>query len=125
MVLVVGETGTGKGLVARALHLQSARARGPFIELNCTALPENLVEEQLFGRERLASSGADERWPGLIAAAERNAKRGSGDVALFETGTVTLPDPEAPAAPGAIWPNWPAMPKMRAGLTVIAAMAEA
>lgn len=70
VVLVVGETGTGKGLVARALHLQSARARGPFIELNCTALPENLVEEQLFGRERLASSGADERWPGLIAAAD-------------------------------------------------------
>ena len=70
VVLVVGETGTGKELVARALHLGSARARGPFVELNCTALPESLAEDQLFGHERGAFTDAREPRPGLIEAAD-------------------------------------------------------
>jgi DNA-binding NtrC family response regulator len=69
VVLVIGETGTGKELVARALHLESSRASGPFIELNCTALPENLIEDQLFGHERGAFTDARDSRPGLIEAA--------------------------------------------------------
>jgi len=70
VVLVIGETGAGKELVARALHLESRRAAGPFIELNCTALPENLIEDQLFGHERGAFTDARESRPGLIEAAD-------------------------------------------------------
>lgn len=68
-VLVIGETGTGKELVAQALHRGSARAQGPFIELNCTTLPAHLVEDELFGHERGAFTDARERKLGLIEAA--------------------------------------------------------
>ncbi|MFO1073986.1 MAG: sigma-54 dependent transcriptional regulator [Geminicoccaceae bacterium] len=70
VVLVTGETGTGKELVARALHVESSRAARPFVELNCTALPENLIEDQLFGHERGAFTDAREQRQGLIEAAE-------------------------------------------------------
>jgi two-component system, NtrC family, response regulator AtoC len=70
VVLVIGETGTGKELVARALHLDSARAQAPFIELNCTMLPEQLAEDQLFGHERGAFTDAREPRAGLIEAAD-------------------------------------------------------
>lgn len=69
-VLVIGETGTGKQLVARALHLGSVRGGRPFVELNCTALPETLVEDQLFGHDRGAFTDASETRTGLIEAAE-------------------------------------------------------
>jgi two-component system response regulator AtoC len=70
LVLVTGESGTGKQVIARMLHEGSARAAGPFIELNCSAIPENLVESELFGHERGAFSDARERKLGLVEIAE-------------------------------------------------------
>ena len=68
--LVNGPTGAGKELVARALHQQSPRAAGPFVPVNCAALPENLVESALFGHRKGAFTGADTEEKGLFRAAE-------------------------------------------------------
>jgi two-component system response regulator AtoC len=70
VVLIMGESGTGKQLIARMLHERSSRAAGPFIELNCSAIPETLVESELFGHERGAFSDARERKPGLVEIAD-------------------------------------------------------
>jgi Nif-specific regulatory protein len=69
-VLLTGESGTGKGQLARAIHDNSPRAPGPFVELNCAAIPATLVESELFGSRTGAHSGADRDRPGKVAAAE-------------------------------------------------------
>jgi len=69
-VLVVGETGTGKELAARAVHDQSDRAEKPFVAINCGALPENLIESELFGHRKGAFTGADEQRQGLFEVAD-------------------------------------------------------
>lgn len=83
-VLIRGETGTGKGLLCRAIHCSSQRAEGPFIELNCTAIPETLLEAELFGHEKGAYTDAKERKLGLLELANK------GTIFLDEVGNMSL-----------------------------------
>ena len=69
-ILINGESGTGKEVVAKAIHNQSPRAKKPFIAINCTAIPENLLESELFGHAKGAFTGAHERKKGLFEEAE-------------------------------------------------------
>jgi PAS domain S-box-containing protein len=70
-VLITGETGTGKELIARTIHGSSHRRSRPWVDINCAALPENLVESELFGYEKGAFSGADASKPGLFELADK------------------------------------------------------
>jgi transcriptional regulator with PAS, ATPase and Fis domain len=82
-VLLLGETGVGKTLAAKELHARSTRARGPFLRINCAALPEALLEAELFGYERGAFTGATQSKPGLFETAEK------GTVLLDEVGEMS------------------------------------
>ncbi len=83
-VLLGGESGVGKELIARAVHQRSRRAAGPFIKINCTAIPENLLESELFGYEKGAFTGATASKPGKFELADK------GSLFLDEIGDVPV-----------------------------------
>jgi two-component system response regulator AtoC len=83
-VLITGESGTGKGVVARLIHQQSTRAEGPFIPVNCGAIPENLVESEFFGHTKGAFTGADRARKGLFLEAD------GGTIFLDEIGELPM-----------------------------------
>ncbi len=83
-VLILGESGSGKEVLARAIHHYSARSQKPWVDLNCGALPEHLIESELFGHERGAFSGADSAKPGLFELAHQ------GTIFLDEIGELDM-----------------------------------
>ena len=83
-VLITGETGTGKEVVARLVHAYSQRAKAPFIAFNCASTPKDMLDSQLFGHRRGAFTGAVENFPGIVRAADR------GSLLLDEIGDMPL-----------------------------------
>ena len=84
-VLLIGETGTGKGLLARMIHIHSNRCEAPFISVHCGAIPDTLLESELFGHEKGAFTGAVRQKPGKFEMAR------TGTIFLDEIGTITPP----------------------------------
>lgn len=84
-ILILGESGTGKELIAHLIHENSLRASGPFIPVDCTSLPENLLEGELFGHERGAYTGAFSSKPGIVEYAD------GGTILLDEIAELSLP----------------------------------
>ena len=84
-VLILGESGTGKELIARAIHHLSQRANAPFVAINCAAVPKDLIENELFGHEKGAFTGAHEIKPGKFELAEK------GTIFIDEIGDMALP----------------------------------
>jgi len=84
-ILITGETGTGKDVLAEAIHQASDRAKGPFVKVNCGALPETLLESELFGHQKGAFTGAVENKPGRFRLAH------NGSLYLTEIGDLPLP----------------------------------
>jgi len=84
-VLILGESGTGKEMVAKAIHRQSVRRKKPFVALNCSAIPQNLIESELFGHERGAFTGAHAQRRGLVETAS------AGTLFLDEIGDLPAP----------------------------------
>ena len=83
-VLVTGESGTGKELIARAIHKNSLRASQPFVAVNCSAIPENLIESELFGHEKGSFTGASQQRIGYFEQCDR------GTIFLDEIGDMPL-----------------------------------
>jgi two-component system, NtrC family, response regulator len=84
-VLILGESGTGKEMVAKAIHQRSGRKEGPFVAINCSAIPETLMESELFGHEKGTFTGAHQQRKGRIESAN------GGTLFLDEIGEVSLP----------------------------------
>ncbi len=84
-ILVTGESGTGKELIAKLLHTESYRSKGPFVAINCSAIPENLLESELFGFAKGSFTGAVDKKIGLFEEAE------NGTIFLDEIGDLSLP----------------------------------
>lgn len=82
-ILILGESGTGKGMLASAIHYNSSRKEGPFIQINCATLVENLLESELFGHEKGAFTGAIKRKPGKFELADK------GTIFLDEIGEIS------------------------------------
>src|SRR5262245_8731118 len=83
-VLIAGEPGTGKEMIARLIHHHSHRSNQPWVDVNCAAIPEHLVESELFGYEKGAFSGADSMKPGFFELADK------GTLFLDEIGDLEL-----------------------------------